>query len=72
MLLRLTATGSALLRKLSALHRQQLKASGPSMVHALSAILDSRDDQAGACDPRDNQAGACDPRDNQSGRLRPA
>jgi DNA-binding MarR family transcriptional regulator len=43
-LLRLTQPGSALLRRLSELHRQQLKASGPNMVGALQAILDSRED----------------------------
>jgi DNA-binding MarR family transcriptional regulator len=41
--LRLTAPGSALLRRLSALHRQQLKRNGPAMVAALRAILERRD-----------------------------
>jgi DNA-binding MarR family transcriptional regulator len=35
----LTATGTALLRKLSALHRDQLLRVGPHMVNALDAIL---------------------------------
>jgi DNA-binding MarR family transcriptional regulator len=40
-LLRMTPDGDALLRRLSALHRQQLGVVGPAMVSALQAILDS-------------------------------
>jgi DNA-binding MarR family transcriptional regulator len=38
-LLRLTPEGDALLRRLSALHREQLLTVGPAMVTALQAIL---------------------------------
>ena len=38
----LTAPGLALLRRLSALHREQLIGVGPGMVSALQAILESR------------------------------
>ena len=38
-LLRLTQEGEALLRRLSALHQQQLVVVGPAMVSALSAIV---------------------------------
>jgi DNA-binding MarR family transcriptional regulator len=38
-LLRLTADGTAMLRRLSELHRKQLRNVGPHMVDALSAIL---------------------------------
>jgi DNA-binding MarR family transcriptional regulator len=38
-LLRLTAEGEAILRRLSALHQQQLGVVGPAMVNALSAIV---------------------------------
>jgi DNA-binding MarR family transcriptional regulator len=38
-LLRLTPEGAALLRRLSALHREQLRSVGPEMVAALQAIL---------------------------------
>ena len=38
-LLRLTPAGSAILRKLSALHRKQLRTTAPGMVVALQAIL---------------------------------
>jgi DNA-binding MarR family transcriptional regulator len=38
-LLRLSADGEALLRKLSALHRDQLRTVGPAMVAALLTIL---------------------------------
>jgi DNA-binding MarR family transcriptional regulator len=42
-LLRLTREGSAALKALSQLHRDQLRKVGPEMVTALSAILDERD-----------------------------
>jgi len=40
-LLRLTRAGEALLRRLSALHRQQLQVVGPALVTALQSIVDS-------------------------------
>lgn len=40
--LHLTPSGEALLRKLSALHEQQLERVGPEMVRALQAILKER------------------------------
>lgn len=40
-LLQLTPKGGAMLRKLSALHRQQLRTVGPNMLAALQAILAS-------------------------------
>jgi len=42
-LLRLTADGEAVLRKLSVLHRRQLAEVGPEMVAALAAIIDGQD-----------------------------
>lgn len=39
-LLRLTRDGDALLRALSALHRQQLETVGPNMVRALERVLE--------------------------------
>jgi DNA-binding MarR family transcriptional regulator len=45
-LLRLTAAGERLLRQLSALHRDQLRGVGPSMVTALRAILDRKGGEA--------------------------
>jgi DNA-binding MarR family transcriptional regulator len=39
-LLRLTRDGEALLRALSALHRQQLETVGPNMVRALERVLE--------------------------------
>jgi DNA-binding MarR family transcriptional regulator len=41
-LLNLTAAGEAMLSRLSALHREQLRSVGPAMVSALGAILDER------------------------------
>jgi DNA-binding MarR family transcriptional regulator len=41
-LLRLTPEGEGVLRKLSNLHREQLRSAGPTMVSALHAILDDR------------------------------
>lgn len=43
-LLRLTPEGEAVLTRLSALHREQLRSVGPAMVAALQAILEARDD----------------------------
>jgi DNA-binding MarR family transcriptional regulator len=45
-LLRLTPGGERLLRQLSALHREQLRGVGPSMVTALRAILDRKSGEA--------------------------
>lgn len=42
-LLRLSSDGEALLRKLSALHRDQLRTVGPAMVTALMTILGQED-----------------------------
>lgn len=41
-LLRITPTGEAILRKLSSLHREQLASAGPAMVEALEALLSGR------------------------------
>jgi DNA-binding MarR family transcriptional regulator len=41
-LLRLTPSGEAVLRRLSAIHRKQLRTVGPAMVGALGAILGPR------------------------------
>jgi len=44
-LLRLTSAGDAMLSRLSALHREQLRSVGPQMVAALGTILDERPNQ---------------------------
>ncbi|HET9954584.1 MAG TPA: MarR family transcriptional regulator [Polyangiaceae bacterium] len=46
-LLKLTPEGETTLKALSALHRQQLRSVGPSMVSALRAILDDHDEATG-------------------------
>lgn len=46
-LLRITSSGEAILRKLSSLHREQLASAGPAMVEALEALLSGRAVEAG-------------------------
>ena len=47
-LVRLTSTGTELLRELSRQHRQHLRSVGPQMLAALGAILDDRGWDSGA------------------------